>query len=975
MGQLVNGRLEIVTLGGFSLQHDTRPVGGFVSRKVEALLVYLAASPREHPREVLGEMLWDDLPQDRTLANLRMALSSLQQQLAPYLTVTRYSLAMNADSDYHMDTLELDRALSEADQHWKENGSFSQTAAAKLENALKLYQGAFLEGFHLRNARGFEGWKLLEQERLRYRVQEALYRLGSHALKRGQYKEGIAYTTRLIQYDPLWEEAHRLLMLLLAHSGNRSAALAQYETCQRLLKENLGVEPSNETFDLYCQIDDGEIKSVVQERVPHNLPASPTAFVGRSKELIEIRAQLSHPNCRLLTLVGPGGVGKTRLALEVARQSISDFAQGVYFVPLSAVLRSDFIAQEIADAIPLPLAGGREPLAELITALQDKRLLLILDNFEHLLESADLLSEILGRTQGLKFLVTSTARLNLQEEWLYPVEGLPTDIPKDPDDLSPAVQLFLQTARRVKRDFVLDSQREMVAQICQLVEGLPLGIELAASWVHVLTCQQIAAQMSQSLDFLSTSLRNLPERHRSLRVLFEQAVHGLDPQQRAAFIRLSLFQGGFTQDAAAQVAGAALATLAALVEKSLLRVPDAGRYDLHTLLSRFAGDLLDQSGELPATTTAYVRYYTELAEKFANRDDDVHIGIEYGNIAHALNAALESQQIDYLMRLVNALTSYWRGRGHISEGRHWTAQALAASTSVTDARLSAATLASAGILAWNQSDFEPARQFLKASLQGYRSLQDPDGICHVLRYLGYVALNTGQFKTAQAHFEEILSIAQELVKPELMLVALGNLGQVAMEQNDLEGAKPRIEESLLIARQHGGAQQVSVLLNNLGNIHLAQSSYAQARQCYEESLAIARTLGHQPNIAFTLVNMGEVAHNLKDYDLALAHYREGLALLKELGDKLSMAAVLESYAYVLIDVGDVERAIRLLGSAQAARESLNAPIPPREQPRYDRYLLSAKTAFDAERFAAVWRAGRLLNLDYVVSEAGLTLSE
>src|SRR5262249_47377919 len=206
---------------------------------------------------------------------------------------------------------------------------------------------------YLRNARGFEGWKLLEQERIRFRVLEILYRLGSSALKQGQYSDGIAYITQLLQYDPLWEEAHRLLMLLLTYSGNRSAALAQYEICQRVLKENLDVSPSDETFDLYCQIDDGEIKTVYQERTPHNLPTPPTAFVGRSTELNEITTQLNNPDCRLLTLIGPGGVGKTRLALEVAQRNLSNFPHGVYLVALDSVTHRERIVQTIADALQL----------------------------------------------------------------------------------------------------------------------------------------------------------------------------------------------------------------------------------------------------------------------------------------------------------------------------------------------------------------------------------------------------------------------------------------------------------------------------------------------------------------------------------------------------------------------------------------------------------------------------------------------
>jgi predicted ATPase/DNA-binding SARP family transcriptional activator len=956
----VGARLDIITLGGLSIQQDGKPVTGFVSRKVEALLVYLAANPREHPREVLGQLLWDDLPQDRTLANLRMALSSLQQQVESHLVVTRYSLAIDPDSGYGMDTFELDNAINEANQHWKESGRFPPPVAKRLETALNRYQGGFLEGFYVRNARGFEGWKSLEQERIRYRVLEALYRLGSNALQNGQYAEGITYITRLLQYDPLWEEAHRLMMLLLAYSGNRSAALAQYETCQRVLKENLDVDPADETFDLYCQIDDGEIKTVVQERIPHNLPVPTTPFIGRSTELSEIGAQLSNPDCRLLTLTGSGGIGKTRLALEVAQHNLASFPQGIYLIPLNGVTHREHIIQTIADTLQVNFSSTSDPLPELTNALHDKHMLLILDNFEHILEEADLLSHLLSRTEGVKLLVTTTERLNLQEEWLYPVEGLSSD------SQDSAVQLFVQTAQRIKRDFTLNNQHEIIAHICDLVGGLPLGIELAASWVHILSCQQIAEQIQEDPTFLATSLRNLPERHRSLRILFEQALNRLDEASRAAFLKLSVFQGDFTRQAAAQVAGASLPVLASLVEKSLLSVPDAGHYEMHMLLNRFAYSLLEQSGELTPTENAHIRYYTELAEKLAKQDDDTGITAVSGNLFRALNRAAASQQGDYLMRLANALTFYWRRRGYVAEGRKWLQQAL--TTVITDSDLRARTLANGGILAWNQSDFAAARDLLTQSLNSYRDRQDTDGIYYVLRYLGHVALNQGEFEIARAHYAEILAIAQELSRPDMMVVALGNLGQVAMDQNDLGQAQKHLEESLIIARQHSKPENVAVLLNNLGNIHIARGDYTRAGAHYEESLVIARQLGHQPNIAFALVNLGEVAHNLGNYEGALSQYREGILLLKDMGDRLSMTAVLESYAFVLVDRGEIEQGVQLLASAAAAREQLNSPLPPREQPRYDRYWNAAKAQLDDDRYAVLWRAGQLLSLEQALAD-------
>ncbi|MBZ0303486.1 MAG: AAA family ATPase, partial [Anaerolineae bacterium] len=485
--------LKITTLGGLSIQLGGQPVRGFVSRKVEALLVYLAANPREHPREVLGELLWDDLPQNRTMSYLRTALSSLQQQLAEYLTVSRQSLSIHIESNFWLDVQELEAALDEADSEWEQRSSFSRVTAGKLEKALDLYQGHFLEGFHIRDASGFEGWMVIEQERIRNRVLETLHHLGAYYLQRGQYSSGTAHITRALQLDPLSEQAHRLMMLLLAQNGQRSAAMAQYETCRQVLENELGVEPEDETVELYERILAGEISAEVQVVSPHNLPTPATPFVDRPDEVNAIVEQLDRPECRLLTMIGPGGNGKTRLALKAAGQLLSEYHQGVYFVAFAPVTSPVYIARTIANTLNMTFKGDLPLEEELTQYLHSQEMLLVLDNFEHLVEGADVLSHILAGAPAVKMLVTSRERLNLQEEWLYNVEAL--SVPASAEDPQAAefasIKLFEQAAQRVQPDFSAGSDMPSVIRICRLVEGMPLGIELAASWTRMMTSQQI----------------------------------------------------------------------------------------------------------------------------------------------------------------------------------------------------------------------------------------------------------------------------------------------------------------------------------------------------------------------------------------------------------------------------------------------------------------------------------------------------
>lgn len=419
----MNKALEVYTLGAMAIRRDNTPVTGFISRKVEALFVYLLCERREHPREVLAEFFWDNLPQARSMANLRMALSSLQQQLAPYVISTRQAIVINPESELWTDVAALVEALDNAEQIWTRNGSLPRSGAVKLETALGLYQGDFLAGFHIRDSRGFEDWKLMQQEHLRGRVMAALDRVVQHHLDSGEYSEGIEQGNRLLQLDPLREEAHRQMMCLHVGAGHRSVAVAQYETCRRLLRKELDVEPDAETVALYQQLVQGTLEIVPRSaQAKHNLPFSSTPFVERPAEQEQIATRLDDPTCRLLTLIGAGGTGKTRLALHAALERVEDYADGVYHIALAPVQDPQYIVSTIAAT--LKLKTGDSSVDELVEFLRDKYTLLVLDNFEHLLEGAFIVDQLLKGTKWLKCIVTSRERLNLQEEWLLPIGGV-----------------------------------------------------------------------------------------------------------------------------------------------------------------------------------------------------------------------------------------------------------------------------------------------------------------------------------------------------------------------------------------------------------------------------------------------------------------------------------------------------------------------------------------------------------------------
>lgn len=398
--------------------------------------------------------------------------------------------------------------------------------------------------------------------------------------------------------------------------------------------------------------------------------AAPNGFFGRETERVEIRQLLLEPGCRLLTLLGPGGIGKTRLAVEVTSSLRTSFPDGASLISLQAVSSSDFILPAIAEALQLP-DGGDDIASRLLDHLRDKTALLMLDNFEHLLDSATVVGDLLAATPGLTLLVTSRERLNLREEWVYNLLGLA--VPKSETESSleqyGAVQLFIHTARRVDQRFQLTAaNRSAVTRICGLVEGMPLGIELASIWVRALPCQAIADELQQSLDILETPAHNVPLRHRTMRAAFEPTWRRLSEAERSVFMQLSIFRGGFTHEAAEQVAGATRHTLSALIDRSLLRLGDQGRYDIHELLRQYGEELLRCSPELHEQAldrhrAYYMRFLAECEQEIVFLGQHKHailqLNADMENVRSAWRRAVVQGQADEITRAAEGLWSFF----------------------------------------------------------------------------------------------------------------------------------------------------------------------------------------------------------------------------------------------------------------------------------------------------------------------------
>jgi DNA-binding SARP family transcriptional activator len=582
--------LELNLIGVPEVVLDGQPVI-FARRGSIALLAYLALSQRAYPRETLATLLAGDSSEDQARKYLSNVLVDLRQHLGDYINATRQTVAFDRSLPACVD-VDVFRAQVEA--------ALAVDSATDLEAAIRLYRGEFLAGLTLGGAPDFDVWLFAQREEFRGQYMQALRAEVETSLRHGAWSTGITPARRLIAEEPWLEEAHRQLMLMLAHSGQRQAAIAQYHTCRRVLREELGVEPMPETTALFKRM-----RAAISPP-PHNLPTPSSTMVGRQAEMRLLFGLLTDPDCQLITLSGMGGSGKTRLSLEVARSFASPtttpaeqpFADGIIFVPLAdsplsaADSPNGAILGACAAALDLPTNGSVDELRErLIQHLKAREMLLVLDNFEHLGPGADEVHLLLKHAPQVKVVATSRAPLHLEGERVLHVDGL--GLPKSPADVecAEASALFLQESRRVQVGFCLpEAQRPYLVKMCRQLGGFPLALILAARWAPVVPCSEMVRELAHGVDVLSTPEADLPERHRSVRLILDSALAQLSTEERALARALAdqPETGGNQAIAVGRPTAEMLPGLRRLSEQALISIDSTwGTARLHPLLSRY----------------------------------------------------------------------------------------------------------------------------------------------------------------------------------------------------------------------------------------------------------------------------------------------------------------------------------------------------------------------------------------------------
>jgi predicted ATPase/DNA-binding SARP family transcriptional activator len=909
-------------LGVAKAEHEGQSVA-FVPDKRYLLLAYLAYSGDWVGREHLAFLFWPDITPPDARKNLRHLLSRVRSLEFAQLESNDEQLRWRVETD----VAQFQQALGQGD--W--------------EKAIGLYKGRLLEGLEP-ELPDYEDWLRQEQEHLHNAFREAALNHCKALEAQGHSTEAHVLLSKVLKEDALAEDILQAY-LRTAQQTQRSEALKAYEGFKTLLHRELGLEPLEATQQLAQALHQSSpTELAVQPSRPpaapvavqeasklRNFPAQLTAFVGRDVELSEIAGFFKEPEIRLLTLVGPGGIGKTRMAIQVALEQHPHFADGAVFVPLSSVARPDGLTPAIAAALELSFSSAQSPQAQLKAHLQNQELLLLLDNLEHLLSGVGIIWELLQSCSKLKILTTSREVLNFQGEHRVEVAGL--DVPKDAGsayiEAYDSVQLFLRRARRVAPRFSLEAAaRPTVARICQMLHGSPLAIELATNWLRVLSVQEVEAEIQKSLDFLQANQADLPQRHRSLRAVFEYSWQLLSSEEQAALKRLSVFRGGFDKEAAEAVGAVAVRTLLTLSNKSLLQRDSSGRFDLHPTVQQFSREQLTSDPQEEAQVQQrqadyyldFLAHWGDLLEGERQLEALPKIGGELPNIRLAWEWALQQADSGRVRQVAEPLHTYFeRIRGDLQAieftpdlaalpsqtplqrsalaalsfehtqrlmnlGRFDEAERISNRASellhgLEEPLLHIRVLDTSARLAYRSGNLELSRDRLLQALQHSRSSQNPASEARALGNLAIVEGMLANYPAAEGYHLEVIAFDRERNNFAKVIHDLGNYGSFLVGQQRHAEAKAILQEALQLARQHQIYKSLDYILRELGELSEHQGNLTEGQAYFVEALEVAQPSGDTGSISGLRVGLAMNLNLQGRFAEARAQLQQALSLI------------------------------------------------------------------------------------------------
>ena len=964
----------------------------FPTNKAQALLAYLLVEESNkrsvnHKRESLMMLFWPDILLESAQANLRQTLYRLRKSLPdieikanyfePLIISDRRHVSINPRVSYYLDVADFEQGIRSGKK------GASDERIASLAEVVTLYRGDFLENVTIPDSQEFDKWAEQIRQQLRRDVLAALHHIGQHAIDHGAYDRAEEVARRQIAIDDYHEAGYQQLMIALAAKGQRTDALTEFNRLLHVLANDLRVEPSRETTMLaevigreqydresiylgerqvitdsnypklkrevaFPDVVNNEAKtSQSPEKPPSNLPYELNRFIGRQQELKAICDLFEQKHSRLVTLKGPGGVGKTRLALRVAAQLLPRFQDGVWFVELEQLTNPVLITQLTVRTIGLVEEDGQTRMQTLIEYLRPRKVLLILDNCEHLIEDvAEFAHSLLRATPGLSILATSREPLDIEGEILWAIPPLTTpdiveEISLDALDGYEAIDLFLERASSVEPGFHVNQQNALaICQICAYLDGIPLGIELAAARLRAFSVEDIVTRLDDRFSFLVGTRTSMP-RQQTLKSLIDWSYELLPDKERKVMRRLSVFAGGWSIAAAEKVCsgrgveeGQVFELLAQLVDKSLVvseMQQGVIRYRFLETIRQYATNRLEEAGEDAEYADKHAQYFLRLARdsygKCWGRDQGIwldRLEREHFNLRKAMEHFQNYDPTgEALLRMAGCLWRYWEVRGYINMGRYWITLALEENPEAST-YVRANGLRGAGILARQQSDYREAKEYHEESLALFRQLGSEYNlqIARQLDALGEIKQYNGNYEEAIELHKESLSLQEVIGDKEGVAASLAHLGVIARERGRYKDAEKLLTQSLQLNRQQGDRLRIGVDLNNLGFVATRQCHYEQALALHEEAVQQYRDLNNKLGISESLMNLGNVAKDRGDFLRAHVFYRECLDYKRELGDRRGIARTNVRIATTALLQGDYERARELADLSLSAFKDL-----------------------------------------------------
>jgi len=993
-----NPAMSHLTLTLFGTLHavaDERPLR-FSTDKVRALLAYLAMEPgRPHRREALATLLWPEQPDSQARKNLRLTLHRLRQALDigekrsdKLLTATRAVVQWEAGMAT-VDYTDFIALLTETEAHDHRRLADCDACMTRLETAVSLLRGDLLSGLSLSDAEPFEEWLLVRREFIHHRALRLFAALADGYEARADYARALDCAQRQLALEPWYEAAHRQAMRALALNGDRDRALAQFETCRAVLSAELGVEPVSETAVLHQQIRNNSLSRQPQTIPLHHMPADLTPFIGRDDELERISALLADENGRLLTLLGPGGMGKTRLAVQAARRyaaigphpgslpkgegAVSSPSGGrlrwggdaIYFVPLETAVSIPTALPILAEKLGVTLSGDGDPQAEVVQFLRGRRCLLILDNLEQFADAAALVGVILQAAPHVKIVATSRQPLGLRAERRLPLDGLPEPA---------AIALFTQSARQLSPHFHLDeATKTAVSALCKLVNGLPLALELAAGWVRVMEPAAILREAEKSLTFLAAADHDRPERHRSLQAIFNQTWEMLSPHLRRVLAQTAVFPADFTLSTLqAILPDSSMLDMAVLLDKSLLRRAEHNRYALHPLIKQFAAAHAgDEEWKRPfcnhyltlATAQETEIYGAEPQAALRRMQRDLI------NLGWAWTWASESGLWVELYAAMPALVRFFQVTGQFSTAVTGIERALTAAATSTgsvsavvqayrcqlylyyahflgqmgqynpaiaqaetalamavgNADLTAQAHASIGEWRRHQGQYGAAMAALTTAISLFGERQSSP-LAAAHNELGFAHLGRGDYVAARVDFQTALALYEALDDVRGTAVSWGNLGYLARLQADYGAARDFLGRALTMAQAIGDRQEIIKQLLGLSWIALQQGEIAQSQSYQQEALTQAEAIGYLRGVLMARRHMADTCLTQNRLDEAEKGYRGVLALARPANLLDLTAHATGNLGIIYARRGEFETAVTQYETAVALCQQLESPV-------------------------------------------------